>query len=169
MIEMYTLILKFAEAGHMTGWRYIHIPIDIAQQLMPGNKRSFRVKGNLDHYAFSGVALLPLGDGSFCFPLNAHFRKALGKSEGVMLRVQLAVDKDFQLKIPDYLLDCLSDDPQASRNFYKLPKSHRDYFIKWIEGAKTDETKTARIIRTLKALSLGYNYGEMLRLLKVQA
>ncbi|MFM6975512.1 MAG: YdeI/OmpD-associated family protein [Sphingobacteriaceae bacterium] len=166
MIEFTALILKFADAGHMTGWRYIHIPIDIAQQLLPGNRRSFRIKGCLDLYKFEGLALLPMGDGSFCLPLNQTSRKALGKSEGAMLQVKIEVDKDFQITIPDYLAECLAEEPLAEKNFYKLTKSHREYFIKWIESAKTDETKTVRILRTLKAMSLGYTYSEMMRTLK---
>lgn len=166
MIQFETIILRFGEAGHKTGWTYIDIPMDIAQELFPGNRKSFRVKGQLDQMLFSGVALLPIGDGSFCLPINQQMRKALRKSEGAMLNIQIAHDTDFEIKIPDDLLACLEDEPEALRNFRKLTKSHRDYFINWIESAKTEPTKVARISRTLEALSLGYNYSQMMRLLK---
>jgi len=63
MIDFTTTILQFGQQGEKTGWHYIEIPADIAQQLKPGNKKSFRVKGKLDHFSFSGVALLPMGGG----------------------------------------------------------------------------------------------------------
>lgn len=166
MIEFTTIILKFAEKGEKTGWTYIDVPVDVAQELIPENKRSFRAKGMLDQQEFAGVALIPMGEGTFIMPLNQALRKVIRKREGAMLHVRIEVDKDFEVKVPDYLSDCLDNEPQALDHFYKLPKSHRNYFINWIESAKTEPTKVSRIARTLKALSLGYNYGEMIRLVK---
>ena len=82
MVEFNTIILKFGDRGEKTGWRYIDIPADIAQQLMPGNKKSFRVKGKLDKYAIAHVALLPMGGGIFIMAVNAEMRKGIGKKKG---------------------------------------------------------------------------------------
>lgn len=43
-----TLILRFGNMGEKTGWTYIEVPADIAGQIMPGQRKSFRVKGRLD-------------------------------------------------------------------------------------------------------------------------
>src|SRR5947208_3349524 len=75
MVEYTMVILKFDEQGEKTGWTYIEVPADIAQQLKPGNKKSFRVKGKLDNYAIKKVALLPMGEGNFIMPFNAGMRK----------------------------------------------------------------------------------------------
>ncbi|MEJ6978866.1 DUF1905 domain-containing protein [Pedobacter sp. P351] len=64
MIEYTAIILKFGEQGEKSGWTYIEVPEDIAQQLKPGNKKSFRVKGFLDLYKFDGIALLPMERGT---------------------------------------------------------------------------------------------------------
>ena len=71
MVKFTVTILKFGEQGEKTGWTYITIPAEIALQLMPDNKKSFRVKGKLDEYLIKGVALLPMGEGSFIMALNA--------------------------------------------------------------------------------------------------
>ena len=71
MVEFTTIILQFAEQGEKTGWTYIEIPADIAQQLSPGNKKSFRVRGMLDGFAVAGMALMPMGEGNFIMALKA--------------------------------------------------------------------------------------------------
>ena len=63
MVKFTTAILKFDKKGEKTGWTYIVISADIARKLKPGNKKSFRVKGKLDHYSFAKTALLPMGEG----------------------------------------------------------------------------------------------------------
>lgn len=81
MVNFVTSILKFDQQGEKSGWTYITIPAKIAEQLQPGNKKSFRVKGKLDDHAINGVALLPMGGGDFIMALNADLRKAIGKKK----------------------------------------------------------------------------------------
>jgi hypothetical protein len=157
-----TMILKFGNKGEKTGWTYIEIPADIAGKLYPGNKKSFRVKGKLDHYEIKGIALLPMGNGNFIMPLNAFIRKNIRKNSGAMLSVKLILDKEEFAIDKDFLL-CLSDEPEALSFFNSLPKSHQNYFSKWILSSKTAETKAKRINRSIRALSHNLNYGQMLQ------
>ena len=69
MLKFNTTILRFDKKGEKTGWSYIEISAKQANQLKPGSKVSFRVKGKLDSYAIEKVALLPMGEGSFIMPL----------------------------------------------------------------------------------------------------
>ena len=165
MIKFNTTILKFGSNGEKTGWTYIVVPADIALQLKPGNKKSFRVKGKLDQTAIKGMALMPMGGGEFILTLKAEIRKKLGKRHGAMLNVQLTVDNS-EIKINTVLMECMEDDEKAKDYFNKLSKSHQRYFSNWIDSAKTDATKTKRIAQCLNALSRGQNYAEMLRSLK---
>jgi hypothetical protein len=64
MVEFKTIILQFVDQGEKTGWSYISVPADIAQQIKPNNKKSFRVKGMLDGLAVGGLALMPMGEGN---------------------------------------------------------------------------------------------------------
>lgn len=162
MIQYTTIIKKFNEQGEKTGWTYIDVPADIAQQLMPGNKRSFRVKGKFDNYKFKGVALLPMGGGNFIIPFNGAMRKAVGKKQGAMLNVQIALDKE-PFKFSDALMECLNDEPVALAQFKKMPGSHQKYYSKWIETAKTENTRAKRIAMTINAMLKKQDFGEMLR------
>ncbi len=158
-------VLKFNEQGEKTGWTYFVIPAELAQQLKPGSKKSFRVKGKLDSYAIKQVALLPMGEGDFIMPLNAAMRKATGKRKGATLSVQLQAD-DSPLELSPDLMACLQDEPKALEFFRKLGKSEQNYFSKWIESAKTPETKAKRIGMSLNAFLKGMGYGPMIRAAK---
>ncbi len=167
MIDFNALILRFASKGEKTGWTYVEVPADLAHQLQPDSKQSFRVKGLLDNYAIRGVALVPMGEGNYILPLNGAFRKGIRKGEGALLQVKLEVDHEFKLDPPDDLVACLEDVPGTIEQFYKQPGSHQRYFTKWIESAKTEETRVKRIAHTVEAMVKKLNYAEMIRSLKV--
>ena len=165
MIQFTTTIKKFDNQGEKTGWTYIEIPGAIAQKLNPNNKKGFRVKGKLDEYKFSMVALLPMGGGDFIMALNVMMRKAIKKQNGAAVQVQMQVDAG-EIKPPGELLECLQDEPEASEYFNGLTKGHQNYFTNWINSAKTDATKARRIAATLNALNKKWNFGQMLRAMK---
>lgn len=162
MISYLTTILKFDKQGEKTGWTYIVIPADIAQQLNPRVKKSFRVKGKLDNYCFSGLSLLPMGEGEFILPLKADVRKAVGKKHGAMLQVQLEFDKsEYQINLE--FIACLKDEPAAFKIFNSISASHQRYYSKWIESAKTEATKANRIALAVNSFILKQTFAEMLR------
>lgn len=162
MVKFTTTIHKFEQQGEKTGWTYIEIPVDIARQLKPGNKKSFRVKGRLDDFKIDGIALLPMGGGAFIMALNAGMRKGIGKRKGAMLKVQLAEDEKGFVFNKDFI-DCLNDEPKAKDFFQTLSGSHQRYFSKWIDDAKTELTRIKRITMAVNALVKKWGYPQMLR------
>jgi hypothetical protein len=162
IFSIQTVLKKFGEQGEKTGWTYIELEEGTVQKIMPGAKKSFRVKGKIDNYPIEKIALMPMGDGHFIMPLKAEIRKAIGKQCGAKVTIRLEADSQ-DLIPPTALIDCLNDEPKALKQFNLLPKSHQHYFIRWIDQAKTDITKAKRISQTLNALITGQNFGEMLR------
>ena len=162
MVRFTTKILQFGEMGEKTGWSYIRIPAALAEKLMSGVRKSFRVKGRLDEHAIEKVALLPMGEGDFIMPLKANVRKTLRKQKGDSLRVELEVDKAV-IKPPKDLMECLADEPEALAYFKTLPKSHQNYFGNWVREAKTEGTRTKRLASVVMAMTRRQNFGEMLR------
>ncbi|UEG49941.1 YdeI/OmpD-associated family protein [Ferruginibacter lapsinanis] len=162
MVKFTTTIQQFAKQGEKTGWTYVSIPADIATAIHSGDKKGFRVKGKLDDFAISGIAVLPMGNGSFILPLNAALRKGIGKRKGAMLTLQLTEDKKGY-ELNKEFMECLEDDPDALTFFKTQTRSMQNYFSKWIETAKTDATKTKRIAMAVSALSQKLNYSEMIR------
>jgi hypothetical protein len=163
MVKYSTTILRFEKMGEKTGWTYIVVPADIAEELKPGHKQSFRVKGKLDNFKIAAVALLPMGDGSFIMALNADIRKGIAKKVGAKLDVQLTVDNNPDPVSSPEFIECLKDEPAAFEYFNSLPKGHRNYFMKWIESAKTEPTKAKRIAQAVTALSRKLDYPAMIR------
>jgi len=165
MVQFTTTIKRFGEQGEKTGWTYIEVPAALAEKLQPGNKKGFRVKGKLDQYSFSMIALLPMGGGNFIMTLNAATRKGIGKQKGATVQVKMEVDTN-EIKPPEELMECLQDEPEALQYFTSLTKGHQNYFINWINSAKTDPTKAKRIAATINALSKQWDFGQMLRAMR---
>lgn len=162
MVTFTAILQKFDKKGEKTGWTYFEVPVDIAQQIKADTRVSFRVKGKIDDFSIKLVALIPMGEGDFILPINAQIRKGIRKVEGASVQVSLEEDKS-ELTISPELLICLEDDEIASKAFHSMPKSHQFYYSKWIESAKTIETKTKRISMTVQSLAMGMDYGQMLR------
>ena len=162
MISFNAVIRKFEKKGEKSGWTYILISKTNAQKLVPGQRTTFRIRGTLDSYAFQNVAVLPMGDGGFIFPLNLGIRKAIGKQHGDTVKVVIEPDKRKRPLSKD-LLDSLKDDESALTHFKSLTPSHQRYFSNWIESAKTVQTKTRRLVTSIIALSNKKDYGEMIR------
>jgi hypothetical protein len=165
MVQFTATMKRFDKQGEKTGWTYIEIPADLAQKLKPGNRKEFKVKGKLDNHIINRVSLLPLGGGGFIMAINAAMRKALGKRHGAMVKVQLAEDKSEFVFNKDFM-ECLADEPVAIKFFKTLPGSHQRYFSKWIDSAKTDQTKAKRIAQAVNSLVKKQGYPEMMRSLK---
>lgn len=163
MVHFKAEIEQFGELGEKTGWRYISIPQAIASQIKEGCKKSFRVKGRLDQIEISGLATMPMGDGDFIIALKTALRKSLKKEAGATILVQLEEDKDFRVEIPEDLELCLSDERRLLDNFMKLPMSHRNWYINWLNTAKTEVTRTKRIVKIISAMDREMTFSEMMR------
>src|SRR5690606_10645098 len=99
---------RYEKNGEKTGWTFILLTADIVQQLSD-DKRTFRLKGKLDNYAFNQVAAIPIGQGEFIIPVNAAMRKATGKKEGDKLILQVELDTS-ELLLSEDLLNTLTTD-----------------------------------------------------------
>lgn len=164
MITFKAEIERFAEMGEKTGWTYIFIPSAIANEIKENCKKSYRVKGKLDQVPIEGLALVPMGEGDFIISLNATIRKKLKKEKGAVIDVSLEEDTTFKIEMPEDLELCLSDDePELLKSFLKLPKSHQNWYINWLNSAKTEPTRTKRIVRIVSAMAKNWDFGTMMR------
>ncbi|MBK1441462.1 DUF1905 domain-containing protein [Parapedobacter sp. ISTM3] len=153
----------------MVGWAYVDVPYHIANQLKPDYRQAYRVRGEIDGHPFSGLSLMPKGEGDYFLAINAGMRKALRKGVGDVLVLRLEEDKDFVIEVPEDLEICLLDDEaDLMGRFMALAKSHRNYFINHINGAKTAPTRAKRIAMTVEAMAMGLDFGAMIRLDKAR-
>jgi hypothetical protein len=165
MITFTAILEKFDEQGEKTSWTFFRIPSKLAQKLKPNNKKSFRVKGKLDNYSYNQVSLLPMGEGDFIMAFNAEMRKKTGKRRGEKVMVKMEVD-EAAFNFSKDMMMCLEEEPLALKNFKKMPVSHQKYYSKWIESAKSRETKAKRIAQMLNAMLKDQRFNEMMRSLQ---
>ncbi|WP_165023870.1 YdeI/OmpD-associated family protein [Dysgonomonas sp. ZJ279] len=146
LINKKYLLEKFPEKG---GWTYTEIPE------IPMGKASFgmlKVKGSIDGFEIKKYHLMPFGNGKLFLPVKAEIRKKIKKQAGDYVHVILYLDNE-PLEVPEELLLCLRDEPEAFQFFNSLSESEQHNYIKWIYSAKTDQTKVDRIAKTLVRLS----------------
>jgi hypothetical protein len=162
MVEFEAEIIKYQKNGEKTGWTYVELLHEVAEQIKPKTKTTYRVKGRLDALTISQVALVPIGEGNFILPLNAEMRKKIKKQVGDKLKVGLEAETE-ELAISADLLASLELEPTALALFNSYPKGHQRYYSNWVESAKTYETKSKRIYMCIYGLSHQMDYGQMIR------
>ena len=140
---------KFPGKG---GWTFVRIPEIAAGRNTPFGWK--RVKGSIDGYELKRYHLMPMGNGLLFLPVKAEIRKKIKKQEGDWVHVILFPDTD-PLEVPEELLLCLGDAPQALNFFNSLSENERKYYIEWIYSAKREETKAQRIVKTIDRLLKG--------------
>lgn len=163
MVSFKVEIEKFDANGEKTGWSYVFIPHALADQIKPGERRSIRVKGTIDGVSISGMSLMPMGEGDFIMALNAKLRRQLKKEAGAVVNLCLEHHADFKIEMPEDLEICLAQEEGLLECFMSFPKSHQNYYIVWLNTAKTEATRTKRIVMIMDAMAKKYNFGQMLR------
>lgn len=146
LVDKKSLLEKFPEKG---GWTYTALP-----EISPDKNAPFgwvKVKGSIDGFEINKYHLMPFGNGELFLPVKAEIRKKIKKRAGDYVHVILYPDNEPQ-EVPDELLLCLQDDPEALQFFQSLNESEQQNYVRWIYSAKTDQTKVDRIAKTLDRL-----------------
>ncbi|NJK98505.1 MAG: DUF1905 domain-containing protein [Bacteroidales bacterium] len=146
LINQSYLLEKFPGKG---GWTFARIP-----EILPDRKAHFgwvKVKGTIDGYKISKYHLMPMGNGSLFLPVKAEIRKKIKKQEGDYVHVILYPDNE-PLEVPEEMMLCLHDEPEALAFFNTLSESEQKYYIQWIYSAKTEDTKIERLAKSINRL-----------------
>ncbi|MCC5930469.1 MAG: DUF1905 domain-containing protein [Cyclobacteriaceae bacterium] len=139
LVDKSFLLQKFPGKG---GWTYAEIP-----EIAPDKHAHFgwvRVKGKIDAYSFTNFHLQPMGNGKLFFSVKSEIRKKIGKQAGDWVHITLYRDNNPQ-GIPEELMLCLQEDPQALEAFMSLSDGEKKKNIEWIYAAKSDDIKVHRI------------------------
>jgi hypothetical protein len=151
---------KFPGKG---GWTFAAIPGIKEKQNKPFGY--IKVRGFIDDYEIRKYHLMPRSNGDMMLPVNARIRKAIKKGDGDLVMITLYPDTE-PLEVPEEMLLCLADEPEALRFFNTLSESEQKFYINWIYSAKREETKTDRMAKSINKLQHGLklydNEGKML-------
>jgi hypothetical protein len=146
LVDNRYLLEKFPGKG---GWTYALIP-----EILQDKHSHFgwvRVKGTIDGVEINSYHLMPTGNGHLMLAVKAAIRKKIGKEQGDWVHVVLYPD-NAPVEIPDELLVCLSDVPEALNRFNTLNEGEKKQIIEWIYEAKKEQTRIDRMARTINKL-----------------
>jgi hypothetical protein len=163
MITYTVEIERFEQNADKTGWHYIFLPDDLVQTLLPDDGRSFRVKGKIDDLQVNSLSLLPVKHGGYILPMNEGIRKKIKKKLGDKVHISFEKDAAFRIEMPEDLEICLAQEEDLLTRFLSYTKSHQNYFISWLNTAKTDATREKRLLMIVNAMALKQDYGLMIR------
>jgi hypothetical protein len=94
--------------------------------------------------------------GRYYLGLRKDVVAAAGARPGTEAEVSLELDtQPREVKLPSELQAALDADPAARQVFDGLAFTHRKEYVQWIEQAKREETRRARVEKTMLRLKRG--------------
>ncbi len=148
------ILEKFQGKG---GWTFARIPEILQDKNAPFGW--VKVRGTIDGFEIRKYHLMPIGNGSLFLPVKAEIRKKIKKAEGDTVHVILYSDNE-SLEIPEEMLLCLMDEPEALAFFKTLTESEQKFYIQYVYSAKKEETKIDRLAKTINRLLKGLKLYE---------
>jgi hypothetical protein len=127
----------------------IAVPVEVAAALGSGKRPPVRVTVGGHCYRTTVASM----NGRFFVPLNADDRSAAGVAAGDAVDVEIVTDTaPSDVSVPDDLAGALAGDPTAAAFCDGLSYTHRKEWVRWIEDAKTADTRSSRLTTTVASL-----------------
>jgi hypothetical protein len=127
------------------------VPFDLKKEFGSGRPP---VRATVNGYTFR-TTLFTMG-GRALLGLNREVREAAGVDAGAQVSVTLERDKEPRsVAVPPDLAVALERDPAIRNTFNGLSYTHRKEYVRWIEEAKREETRTRRIDKSIELLRAG--------------
>jgi antitoxin component of MazEF toxin-antitoxin module len=139
MKETFTTTIQKAEDVNATG---IRVPAEVISAL--GTQKKPKVKVSLNGYTYRST-VFAYGE-VFMLPLSQEHRAAAGVQAGDEVEVTLELDLEPRtVEVPDDLAAALAEKPGATAAFDALSYTMRKEYVRQVNEAKAQETRTRRI------------------------
>jgi hypothetical protein len=134
------------------GGAFVEVPFDVEKAF--GSKRT-KVKAMIEGVPYRGT-LVRMGSEHHLLIILKGIREQIGRDFGEKIKVTVEPDAEPRVvDIPRDLLKEFKKDKDVRAFFDKLAYSHQKEYVKWIEDAKKDETRQARVVKTIGMLKQG--------------
>jgi hypothetical protein len=128
---------------------YIELPF-IAKQIF--GKKRVKVKVWYDGELYRGT-LMRMGMECDWIGITQEIRKKIGKNPGDIVHVVIEEDKEERtITIPEDLAELFKMNKSESDYFHSLAFTHRKEYVNWILSSKREETRFARLEKTIDML-----------------
>ena len=132
-------------------WHYVDTPIQAKKEF--DTKGKVRVSGKINGLPFYGT-LIPRGNGEHYIVLDKSIRNRVKIKIGDELKMEIWKDSSKrEVIIPDDLQIALSSKEGAQSFFRDLAYSNKKAYVDWINNAKKEETREARISKAIGMLT----------------
>jgi hypothetical protein len=132
-----------------TGFR---VPADVVEALGKGKRPPVSV--TINGYTYRSTVAVMGGD--YMLGVSAENRAGAGVKGGDEIEVDLELDTaPREVSVPADFAAALEREPNAKRTFDGLSYSNKSWHVLQIEGAKSDETRQRRIVKSVEALREG--------------
>ena len=150
MPQKHTFTATIQNAGG--GGAFVNVPFDVEAAF--GAKKP-KVKAMIEGILYRGI-LTRMGGEHHILIILKNIREQVGKTFGDEIKIIVEEDTEPRvLEIPKDLLKELKKDKDAKAFFDKLAYTHQKEYVTWINEAKRDETRQARVAKTIGMLKKG--------------
>jgi hypothetical protein len=134
------------------GGAFVEVPFDVEKAF--GSKRP-KIKANIDGAPYRGT-LVRMGSERHILLILKSIREQTGKTFGDDVHLTVEADTTPRVvDIPDELKRVFKTEKDAKAFFEKLSYTHQKEYVTWINDAKKQETREARVIKTIELLKKG--------------
>jgi hypothetical protein len=139
------------EGSGSTG--FIEVPAEVVNEIGQGKKRP-PVRALIN--GFELRTTIAVYGGKYYIPARNEVRDAAKITHGDRVTIEMSLDvAPREVDLPDDLSAAFKRDKTAQAAFDKLSFSHKKEYVQWIVEAKREETRTARVEKTLTMLKEG--------------
>ena len=150
MSNQHTFTATIQNAGG--GGAFVKVPFDVEAAF--GSKRP-KVKARIEDVPYRGT-LVRMGSENHILIILKGIREQVGKTFGDEVKITVEPDNETRvIEIPAELKKAFKVEKEAKAVFEKLAYSHRKEYATWINDAKREETRQARIAKTIEMLKKG--------------
>jgi hypothetical protein len=148
--------LKFKSKLEKIGsWTVVVVPIDAKKTF--GSGGYIRIKGRVDSRPFTGLTLMPMGNGNHYLPVNADFRKSIKKDAGDSVVIEFEKDNEKPvITLPVELKEAFKASKEAKKLFDSYSDSMRREYCNYISEGKKKETREKRAVDAVLKLEKLY-------------
>jgi bifunctional DNA-binding transcriptional regulator/antitoxin component of YhaV-PrlF toxin-antitoxin module len=134
------------------GGAYVTVPFDV--EAVFGKKR-VPVQATIDGEPYRG-SLVSMGGSCHVLGVLKEIRERIGKQPGDVVEVTLVEDVAPRVvDVPQDLAAALAAAPGAQAAFRQLSFSRQREYVRWVQKAKREETRTTRIARAVQQVADG--------------
>jgi hypothetical protein len=150
MSKKHTFTAVIQNAGG--GGAFVEVPFDVEKAF--GSKRP-KVKATIDGIPYRGT-LVRMGTERHLLLILKSIRVQTGKTFGDEVHLTIEADTSPRIvELPEGLKRAFKTEKEAKAFFEKLSYTHQKEYVAWINDAKKEETRQARVIKTIEMLKKG--------------